>query len=223
MRPTLIAIEGLDGSGKATQTAKLEALFASRGIPVRRVSFPDYDEPSSALVKMYLNGEFGADPSAVNAYAASNFYAVDRFASFQRFWKDDYERGTIILADRYTTSNAIYQMSKLPRSQWQAFLIWLADLEYDKMGIPRPRKTIYLDMPPEISQKLLSDRYHGDESKKDIHESHVAFLKNCRNAALYAGQYWAWNRISCAAGDEPRSVEEIAADVARTALEVLKA
>ena len=186
MRPTLIAIEGLDGSGKATQTARLEAVLQSRGMAVRRVTFPDYAEPSSALVKMYLDGTFGTDPGDVNAYAASTFYAVDRYASFRRFWQTDYEQGTVILADRYTTSNAIYQMAKLPRAQWQAFLIWLADLEHDKMGLPRPRRTIYLDMPPEISQRLLTGRYHGDESQKDIHESHLTYLRSCRNAALYA-------------------------------------
>ena len=155
MQPTILVIEGLDGSGKATQTALLEEALKKNGIPVKRVSFPDYSEPSSALVKMYLDGTFGTDPNAVNAYAASTFYAVDRFASYRRMWQEDYKAGTVILADRYTTSNAIYQMVKLPRSQWQSFLIWLADLEYDKMGLPRPRKTIYLDMPPEISQKLL--------------------------------------------------------------------
>lgn len=222
MRPTLIAIEGLDGSGKATQAAQLENHLRERGISVRRVSFPDYAEPSSALVKMYLNGDFGSEPDDVNAYAASTFYAVDRYASFRRSWQRDYEQGTVILADRYTTSNAIYQMVKLPRSQWQSFLIWLADLEYDKMGIPRPRRTIYLDMPPEISQKLLSTRYHGDESKKDIHESHLDFLRSCRNAALYAGQYWSWSRISCADAGEPRPISDIAQDVCRIAMEVLK-
>lgn len=222
MQPTILVIEGLDGSGKATQTALLEKFLKDKGIPVRRVSFPDYAEPSSALVKMYLDGEFGTDPSSVNAYAASTFYAVDRFASYRRMWQEDYQNGTVILADRYTTSNAIYQMVKLPRSQWQSFLIWLSDLEYDKMGLPRPRKTIYLDMPPLISQKLLEARYNGDESKKDIHESRVDFLQKCRDAALYAGQYWSWKRIPCAEGDRPKSVEEIAQAVQQAVMEVLK-
>lgn len=222
MQPTILVIEGLDGSGKATQTALLEEELKKRGIPVKRVSFPDYNEPSSALVKMYLDGSFGSDPGAVNAYAASTFYAVDRFASYRRAWQEDYKAGTVILADRYTTSNAIYQMVKLPRSQWRSYLIWLADLEYDKMGLPRPRKTIYLDMPPEISQQLLSKRYEGDETKKDIHESHVEFLRQCRDAALYAAQYWAWTRIACSAGGQPKTVEDIAQEVSRAAMEVLK-
>lgn len=222
MQPTILVIEGLDGSGKATQTALLEKKLQEKGIPVRRVSFPDYNEPSSALVKMYLDGSFGSDPDAVNPYAASTFYAVDRYASYRRLWQEDYKKGTVILADRYTTSNAIYQMVKLPRSQWQSFLIWLADMEYDKMGLPRPRKTIYLDMPPAVSQKMLTARYNGDESKKDIHESRVDFLFKCRDAALYASQYWSWKRISCADGDQPKSIEEISELVLQAAMEVLK-
>ena len=91
------------------------------------------------------------------------------------------------------------------------------------MGLPRPRRTIYLDMPPEISQRLLTGRYHGDESQKDIHESHLTYLRSCRNAALYAAQYWSWSRISCAAGDAPRTVDDIAQDECRIAMEVLKA
>lgn len=222
MQPTILVIEGLDGSGKATQTTLLETKLKEMGIPVRRVSFPDYNEPSSALVKMYLGGDFGTDPDAVNAYAASMFYAVDRYASYKRLWQADYEKGTVILADRYVTSNAIYQMTKLPKEQWPDFLNWLSDLEYNKMGLPRPQKTIYLDMPPEVSQKMLSARYHGDESKKDIHESHVEFLKKCRETALYAGESWQWARIGCAENGNPRSIESIAEQVTREAMEVLK-
>ncbi len=222
MQPTLIVIEGLDGSGKATQTALLEAKLKGKGIPVRHVSFPDYAEPSSELVKMYLNGAFGSDPDAVNAYAASLFYAVDRYASYKRLWQTDYEAGTVILADRYATSNAIYQMTKLPQTQWPDFLQWLSDLEYDKMGLPRPDRTIYLDMPPEVSQKMLSARYHGDESKKDIHESHVEFLRKCRETALYAGESWQWCRIDCAKDDAPRPIDAIAEQVWQAAMEVLE-
>ncbi|MBQ9083753.1 MAG: deoxynucleoside kinase [Clostridia bacterium] len=221
MQPTLIVIEGLDGSGKATQTTLLEAKLKEMGIPVRRVSFPDYAEPSSELVKMYLGGAFGSDPDAVNAYAASLFYAVDRYASYKRLWQADYENGTVILADRYVTSNAIYQMTKLPQTQWPEFLQWLSDLEYDKMGLPRPQQTIYLDMPPEVSQKMLSARYRGDESKKDIHESHVEFLRQCRATALYAGERWHWRRIGCAEDDAPRPIDAIAKQVLEAAMEVL--
>lgn len=210
----LLVLEGLDGSGKGTQTQLLLEKLTSRsekagGPGVRKVTFPDYNSPSSALVKMYLNGEFGSDPQAVNAYAASTFYAVDRFASFQKDWKADYEQGKTILADRYATSNYIYQMGKLPESQWEDYLSWVEDLEYGKLGLPKPDRVIFLDMPIEISQKLLSQRYHGDEEKKDIHESHLEFLRRCALCARFAGERLGWSMISCAEGTEPLPVEEI--------------
>lgn len=216
MNGKLIVLEGLDGSGKATQAGKLEAVLRDKGRPVRRIEFPDYREPSSALVKMYLGGAFGDDPQDVNAYAASSFYAVDRYASYKRFWQGDYERGTRILCDRYVTSNAIYQMVKLPEQNWKYFLNWLSDYEYGKLELPRPDLVIYLDMPPEISQRLLSGRYGGDESRKDIHESHLDFLRRCREAALYAADYWGWRKIDCSAQGDPRSVGQIAEDVFET-------
>ena len=214
MKGKLIVVEGLDGSGKATQTALLEQALQQKQT-VRRVSFPDYKEMSSALVKMYLNGDFGSAPQSVNAYAASSFYAVDRYASYKRCWQRDYESGAVILADRYVTSNAIYQMVKLPKEEWMPFLHWLSDYEYDKLGLPRPDRVIYLDMPPEASQKLLLKRYAGDESKKDIHEASLAFLLKCREAACFAAEAWGWCRITCAENGEPKPVEVIAQELRR--------
>ena len=205
----LVVLEGLDGSGKGTQTGLLRQGLEDRGIPVRQVTFPDYQSPSSALVKMYLGGEFGTDPEDVNAWAASTFYAVDRYASYQKDWKKDYQAGTLILCDRYATSNLVYQMGKLPREQWGQYLAWVEDLEYGKLGIPRPDAVLYLDMPIEISQKLLLERYHGDSGKKDIHESHLDFLRACRESARYAGQRLGWREIPCAKEGEPLPVEEI--------------
>ena len=175
-RGKLIVMEGLDGSGKATQTGLLCQYLESRGRRVRHIEFPDYREPSSALVKMYLNKEFGSNPGDVNAYAASSFYAVDRYASFLRFWRKDYLSGATIVADRYTTSNAVYQMEKTPREDWNKYLAWLQDYEYGKLQLPRPDLVLFLDMPTEISQRLLSGRYAGDERKKDLHESNVEFF-----------------------------------------------
>ena len=211
---SLIVLEGLDGSGKGTQTKLLAESLEGRGVPLRHVTFPDYDSPSSALVRMYLDGEFGSEPEDVNAYAASAFYAVDRFASFKRDWKTDYDRGTLILCDRYATSNLVYQMGKLPREQWGQYLAWVEDLEYGKLGIPRPDAVLYLDMPIEISQKLLLSLYHGDSGKKDIHESHLEFLRSCRECARFAGERLGWQVISCESGGEPRPVEDIRRAVA---------
>ena len=184
----LVVLDGLDGSGKTTQLARLGGYLTGRGIHYRQISFPDYRNPSSSLVRMYLDGAFGSSPDAVGAYAASSFYAVDRYASYKQFWQPDYEAGALILAARYTTSNAIHQMGKLPKSEWDAYLRWLEDYEYGLLGLPRPDLVIFLDMPPEVSQTLLSGRYEGDEAKKDIHERDRAYLLRCRDSALYAAE-----------------------------------
>ncbi len=205
----LIIMEGLDGSGKSTQTQLLEDYFNSQNIDYKKIKLPDYDSPSSTLVNMYLGGEFGSNANDVNAYAASAFYAVDRFASYKLKWKDDYEKGTVILADRYVTSNSIYQMEKISEEKWDEYLQWTEDFEYDKIGIPRPDAVIYLDMPVEISQKLMTSRYNGDEGKKDVHEVNVEFLKACRKSALYAAEKQGWHIVNCSDGEKPYSIEQI--------------
>ncbi len=213
MKGKLIVVEGLDGSGKATQTKLLAQALTARGEKVRQVTFPAYDSDSSALVKMYLNGEFGTDPNAVNAYAASSFYAVDRFACYKKDWGEFYENGGVIIADRYTTSNAIHQCSKLPDEQWDAFLQWLFSYEYDYLGIPAPDRVIYLQVDPDVSQKLMSGRYHGDESKKDIHESNLAYLNRSRVAAGYCADKLGWDKVCCDRDGEMRTIEDIHAEV----------
>lgn len=205
----LVVLEGLDGSGKSTQFEKLSEYLTSKGVKLKAISFPDYDQPSSALVKMYLNGEFSESAEDVNAYAASSFYAVDRYASYKKFWEKDYAEGAFILAARYVTSNCIYQMVKLDESKWDEYLDWLGEYEYSKLELPEPDLVIFLDMPVEISQKLMSGRYDGDESKKDIHESNVRFLKDCRKAALYTAKKQNWQVVDCSSGDKPLAIDEI--------------
>lgn len=217
----LIVIEGLDGCGKSTQLELLPQNLLKNGIESKSVSFPDYDSNSSALVKMYLGGEFGKKPGDVNAYAASLFYAVDRFASYKTNWGDYYNQDGVIVSGRYTTSNAVHQTSKMDESEWQGFLDWLYDLEYNKVGIPKPDKVIFLDMPIEVSQKLLSGRYKGDEAKKDIHESDTAYLDKCRKAAMFTAKYSGWTIIPCAKDDKPRTIEDIAKDILEETLKVI--
>ncbi len=209
----LIVVEGLDGSGKGTQTALLRDRIISHGHTVRHISFPDYAETSSALVKSYLSGEFGTSPESVNAYAASSFYAVDRYAAYKKHWEGDYLGGVNILADRYTTSNAVYQMTKLPREEWDGYLEWLEDYEYRLLGLPVPDAVLYLDMPPRVSQRLMSRRYSGDESRKDIHESNIAFQEKCRESALYSAERLGWHVISCCEGEIPRSIQDISEEI----------
>jgi len=210
----LIIFEGLDGSGKGTQAALTAQKLRQRGVTLRQVTFPDYDSESSALVKMYLSGRFGQKPDDVNAYAASSFYAVDRFASYKTDWGAFYREGGLVLSDRYTTSNAVHQCSKLPPAQWDGFLNWLFDFEYKKIGIPEPDLVLYLAVDPEVSQKLLENRYHGDESKKDIQEKDREYMARSRAAAEYCARTLGWQGIECTcAGRAMRPVEEINAEI----------
>ena len=205
----LVVIEGLDGSGKSTQFEKIKEILSSKVEKVKGISFPDYNEDSSALVKMYLNGEFSKNANDVNAFAASSFYAVDRYASYKKYWEQDYKNGAFILAARYVTSNCIYQMVKLNEDKWDKYISWLEDYEYEKLELPKPDLVIFLDMPIEISQRLMSGRYDGDESKKDIHEANVRFLYDCRKAALYTAKKQGWKIIDCSDGENPLPVDEI--------------
>ncbi len=213
MNGKLIVIEGLDGSGKSTQIELLSAKLRAGGRKIRQIKLPDYDDPSSTLVKMYLRGDFGSSPSEVGAYAASSFYAVDRYANYTRHWKNDYLAGMLIVSDRYTTSNAYHQLVKLDRDKWDEYLSWLEDYEYVKLGIPKPDLVIYLDMPIDVSQKLMSRRYNGVESKKDVHEANTAYLESCRKTAAYAAEKLGWSVVSCVVDGEPLPIETIAYEI----------
>lgn len=209
----LIVIEGLDGSGKSTQLELLPKRLAEKGIKTKTVSFPDYDNPSSTLVKMYLGGDFGNKPGDVNAFAASVFYTVDRYASFKQKWEGFYNNGGTVVAGRYTTSNAVHQASKLPPLKWEDYLSWLYDFEYNKIGIPKPDAVIFLDMPVEVSQKLLDNRYDKNGGKKDIHELDTEYLENCRKAAKFTADYSGWITVPCAENGEARTIDAISDDI----------
>lgn len=211
----LIVIEGLDGSGKATQAALLCKILENRGERVVPISFPDYQKPSSALVQMYLAGEIG-EIDEVNPYAASTFYAADRYISYMTSWKRQYLEGYTIVADRYTTSNAAHQMAKLPEHEWDGYLDWLYDYEFAKMKLPAPDQVIYLDMHPDVSRKLMDNRYGGDASKRDIHEANLQYLIACRTAALYAANRLDWKIINCCHGDELLSINQVTEKIIET-------
>ena len=205
----LFVIEAGDGSGKATQTRKLFERLTAEGQMVKQVSFPDYASPSSALVKMYLHGDFGSHADDIDAYAASTFYAVDRYASFRMNWKKFYDAGDIILADRYTTSNMVHQAVKISDDiERDKFLDWLDDFEYGKLKLPRPDLVIFLDMPPEVSEKLIKER-----NRTDIHEKDFDYLRRCYVAYKEIARKFNWVTIKCSIGENPRTIEEIHEDI----------
>lgn len=216
----LIVIDGVDGSGKETQVKLLANLIAEKGIceNVRTISFPDYKSPSSALVKMYLNGDLASDAADVNAFAASSFYAVDRYASYKMDWGQDfYTSDGIIIADRYTTSNIVHQVAKIDDKQEKIEAIkWICDMEYKRLGIPEPERVIFLDMPPWAAAKLREGRNNkitGGE-KQDIHESNDEFMKKSYDNALFVANYLSWDIVRCTYGMNIKSIEEISREVA---------
>ena len=211
----LIVIEGTDGSGKSTQFRLLTDRLRAEGRDFRQLVFPQYAEPSSALIRMYLGGEFGSHPSDVNAYAASSFYAVDRYASYKKVWGQWYEEGGLVLSDRYTTSNAVHQASKQPEESRKEFLSWLYDFEYDKLGLPRPDLVIYLDVPTDFTEKLLRHREQDTNTTADIHEQDNAYLATCRRTGRAAAEYYGWNLISCVENGVMRSIEDIHNEIYR--------
>ena len=223
MKGKLIIIEAGDGSGKATQTKALYDHLKADGHKVHHIEFPDYADDSSALVRMYLGGAFGEKAADVNAFAASTFFAVDRFASYQRKWRDYYEAGDIILADRYTTSNMVHQAVKLTdKAEREAFLDWLWDFEFVKMGLPVPDKVIFLDMAPEVADKLIAARAEETATKKDIHERDTDYLHRCHAAYLELADKYKWDKVICNAGENPRSIDAIHQDVYALVEQMLK-
>ncbi|MFL0195639.1 dTMP kinase [Clostridium sp. WILCCON 0269] len=225
LKGKLIVIEGCDGSGKATQTRRLYKRLLNEKYNVKKVEYPNYNSQSSALVKMYLNGEFGKNPEDVNAYVASTFYGVDRFASYKIQWKEFYEHGGIVLADRYTTSNMIHQASKINNiEEKDKFLDWLWDFEFNIFKLPIPDCVIFLDVPPEYSKNLMLERNNKftGNMEKDIHESNYKYLVNSYNNALYIVSKYGWNKIPCIENNKISAVNKIHESIYNLISRILK-
>ena len=205
----LIVFEGTDGSGKSTQFDLLTKRLEQEGTAFRRLRFPRYDHESSSLIRMYLGGAFGSDPGSVNAYAASTFYAVDRCASYLQDWKEDYQNGCLFLADRYTTSNAVHQGSKMEPADREAYFKWLYELEFEKMQLPKPDLVILLDMPIELTRQLMRKRESDTNTHADIHEQDLSYLEQCRISANTAAGFYGWQVVSGAKDGKLRTIEEI--------------
>ena len=211
----LIVLEGTDGSGKSTQFQRLTDRLSQEGQQFQKLVFPQYSEPSSALIRMYLGGEFGARPSDVNAYAASAFYSVDRYASYKKVWGQWYESGGLVVSDRYTTSNAVHQTSKEPPEKQSDFLKWLYDFEYSKLGLPRPDLVVYLDVPTDFTEKMMRSREAATHTHADIHEQDLEYLATCRRTGRAAAEYYGWTVIGCVKNGAMRSIDDIHEEIYR--------
>lgn len=205
----LIVLEGTDGSGKATQSRLLYERLTREGTDCRKLDFPRYGEPSAAAVELYLHGALGDKPGDVNGYAASTFFAVDRYCSYKQDWGAYYESGGILIADRYTTSNAVHQASKLPGEERGTFLQWLFDFEYGLLGLPKPTAVLYLDVPIELTERLMRSREAANHTDADIHERDDAYLRACREAGGQLAADYGWQRIDCSRDGEMRTIEDI--------------
>lgn len=211
----LIVIEGTDGSGKSTQFKLLTTRLEKENRSFQKLVFPQYSEPSSALIRMYLGGEFGSNPADVNAYAASTFYAVDRYASYKKVWGQWYENGGLVVSDRYTTSNAVHQASKEMGENQKAFLKWLYELEYERLGLPCPDLVIYLDVPTDFTETMMRRREADTNTHADIHEQDMTYLATCRRTGRAAAEYYGWKVIECVRNGEMRTIEDIHEEIYR--------
>ncbi|MBQ9458511.1 MAG: thymidylate kinase [Oscillospiraceae bacterium] len=211
----LIVLEGTDGSGKATQSKLLAERLEREGIKCRKLDFPRYGEPSCAPVELYLRGMLGEKPGDVNGYAASTFFAVDRYCSYKQDWGGCYERGGVLIADRYTTSNAVHQASKLAEAERKPFLDWLFGFEYGLLELPKPTAVFYLDVPTELTEKLMRERERKSGTSADIHERDEAYLRACRATGRQLADEYGWLRVECARGGEMRGVEDIHEEIYR--------
>lgn len=218
----LIVIEGIDGSGKGTQSRRLTEYLKNAGKNALRVDFPRYGTKGATLVEGYLSGELGDDPSLTNAYASSLFFAMDRYWSYRTSWGDFYNKEeSIVTCDRYTTANALHQCSKLKKEEWDPFLTWLFDTEYNKLSLPTPDKVIFLDMKPSVFLRLIDSRSESENRKKDIHEHNPAYLESCYEASLYAAKKLSWEHIKCYEGDLPRSMDAIFEDILKAIKDII--
>ena len=204
----LIVLEGIDGSGKSAQYRRICEKLNRDSIAYHHIVFPRYDKDSSALIRMYLNGSFGDHPGDVNAYTASTFFAVDRYASYVQDWREFYQAGGLVVTDRYTTSNAVHQASKLPPEEREAYMRWLFGFEYGKLGLPEPDLVLFVDVDAETAVSHLRKREAETHTSADIHERDTAYLAESIRAARQAAELCRWRRL-----DGSASVETIARQV----------
>ena len=205
-----LVIDGLDGSGKGSVTRMLRAYLNDKGVENDLISFPMYENDSSALVKMYLSGKLGQKPEDNNAYASSMLFAADRYVSYKNYWEKLYKKpDSVLIADRYTSANAVHQLTKLDRADWDGFLDWLFDFEFHKLGLPEPDHTVYIEMPPAIYRQMIAKRAKETGRFVDIHEKDTSHLDKAYRCALYCAEKCSWQRIPSFEGDKPRALAAV--------------
>lgn len=209
MSGKLVVFEGIDGSGKSTQFKMICDRLSAEKVDFQRIVFPRYDKASSALIKMYLGGEFGTDPGEVNAYAASSFYAVDRYASFVQDWRGHYDNGALIMTDRYTSSNALHQGAKLKTNERRDFFRWLDEYEFDLIGLPRPDLTFYMNIEVSLASQRVNERSTQTDTPADIHEQDMEYLKSCAQSGMMAAGQYGWYVVDCQRDGKPRAADDI--------------
>jgi len=213
MLGNIIVFEGIDGSGKSTQFELMCERLTAQNRQFRRLNFPRYSEPSSTLIRMYLNGDFGENPADVNAYAASSFFAADRYASFVQDWGEYYKSGGLIVTDRYTTSNALHQGSKMESSQRKTFFDWLYEYEFSLIGLPKPNLVFYMNIPATVAAERLSLRQEKTGTHADIHEQDFLYLSSCAESGAQAAAQFDWCVIDCEKNAQARSAEDIHSEI----------
>lgn len=227
MKGTVLVFEGTDGSGKQTQSQKCFEALVAKGVSVRMMSFPQYENPSSALVKKYLDGEFGENAKDVDAYKASSFYAIDRFVAFDEDLRRFLHEGGVLILDRYTTSSLLHQGGKIRDvGEREAFFDWVESLEYETYQLPRPKKVFYLMVPPWKNMSLMENRQHRFENstKKDIHERDFDHLAEAFENGMYLVESRGWELVHCLDEEKHmRSIEDIHEEVMRHVWTLLKA
>jgi dTMP kinase len=218
----MLVFEGLDGSGKQTQSQLLFERLEENGYPVMKVSYPRYDNESSALVRMYLRGEFGDNPNEISPYICSTFYAVDRYASYKQDYEQFYNNGGIVIADRYTTSNMLHQASKIQNAfERQKFLDWLYDFEFNLYKLPVPDLVFFLDLSVADTFNLTKNRANKitGEKKKDIHESNAVHLNSAYDIACELIKKYQWIQIKCITDNKIRTIQDISDEIFKIFLE----
>ncbi|MDR2590060.1 MAG: deoxynucleoside kinase [Oscillospiraceae bacterium] len=209
----LIVFEGIDGSGKSTQFKLMCDRLNDEDIVYKRIFFPRYEEPSSALIRMYLAGDFGKDPDTVNAYAASSFFAVDRYASFVQDWRDYYKNDGLILTDRYTTSNALHQGAKMVSTERKKFFDWLYDYEFNLIELPKPDAVVFIDVDVELAAERLNTRQKKTGTSADIHENDMKYLASCVDSGRHAAKQFGWYIVDCSGQNAKRSENDIHSEI----------